>query len=118
MRPPTTGTLTLDAASTIGNLSTFNINVAKLVIKTEAAFAITNAGTLTDLSVTTNGAVATQSLASTGLTTYTVTEAGSNTALTNVTSAGNLNFSYTNTVGNITVTTVNARCDDDRFGAR
>ena len=107
----TTGTLTLDAALTIGNTGTggFHVSVAKIAVKTEANFNITNAGTLTDLSVTTNGAAATQRLVSpSGLTTYSVTEDGSNTTITDVTSAGNLNFSYENTAGNINVRTVNA----------
>ncbi|HYE85651.1 MAG TPA: hypothetical protein VEA16_04820, partial [Vicinamibacterales bacterium] len=99
-----TGTLTLDAESTIGNSSTFNVDVAKLTIKTEAAsFDISNAGTLTELSVVTDGTVGTQTLVSTGLT-YTVSEAGSNTTIDSVTSSTALNFSYQNSGGNVVLT--------------
>ncbi|MFH1603329.1 MAG: MBG domain-containing protein, partial [Pseudomonadota bacterium] len=99
----TTGTLTLDAASTIGAATPFNVGVTKLVVKTEASFDITNAGMLTDLSVTTNGAAGSQNLVSTGLT-YTVAEDGINTTINAVTSTGALNhLFYQNTVGNITV---------------
>ncbi|MCK9285124.1 MAG: filamentous hemagglutinin N-terminal domain-containing protein, partial [Rhodocyclaceae bacterium] len=99
------GMLTLDAASTIGNTTPFDITAAKLALITEASFDINNAGTLTDLSVITNGAATTQNLLSTGLT-YTVAETGGNTTINAITSTGALDhLIYRNTAGDITLAT-------------
>lgn len=107
----TSGQLTLDAAGIIGDTGSFRINATKLAIITETAFDIIDSVVLTDLSVTTDGTVALQSLVDLNNTTgYDVAESAS-THLTRINgvlsdSVDGLNFTYRNTAGGITVKAV------------
>ncbi len=102
-----TGTITTSyslSASAWTGITLSGANAPELTLFAQGgAINVADIAALTDLSVTTNGATTNQKITAPNLTSYSVSETGGNTTINNVSSSGNLNFSYFNIPGYIAV---------------